>query len=113
MGEFNRIRVIETGSISAGSHKDYEQAEEVDLVLKRIFIVETGGNSMNNVVLTLYVGDKPYFKPNASAAIFDPSNPLNPELNIEVAKGVKVSGRVTNNESAARSLLIHLVYEEA
>jgi len=108
---FNRIRVIDTGSISAGSYADFEQAEEVDLILKRIFIVETGGNSVNYVTLTFNIGDYPFFRPNASAAIFDPSNPLNPELNIRVDKGVKVSGRVTNNEAAARRLLIHLVYE--
>jgi len=108
---FNRIRVIDTGSISAGSYADFEQAEEIDLVLKRIFIVEAGGNSVNNVTLTFNVGDKPYFRPDVSAAIFDPSNPLNPELNIKVEKGVKVSGRVTNNEAADRQLYIHLVYE--
>jgi hypothetical protein len=62
-------------------------------------------------VLTFNVGDVPYFRPNASAAVFDPSNPLNPELNIEVKKGVKVSGRVTNNTAASVQCYIHLVYE--
>jgi hypothetical protein len=108
---FNRIRVIDTGSISAGGYFDYSQAEEVDLVLKKILIVEATGASINGVVLTLNLGDTPMFRPNASAMIFHPSNPNVPELNLAVAKGIKVNGRVTNGESAARRLLIHLIYE--
>jgi hypothetical protein len=110
---FNRIRVIDTGSISAGGYVDFSQAEEVNLTLKKVFIIEATGATMNNVVLTLNLGDTPFFRPNASAALFHPSNPSVIELNLPVAAGVKVNGRVTNNESAARRLFIHLVYETA
>ena len=110
---FNRIRVIDTGSISAGGYVDFSQAEEIDLVLKKILINEATGATVNNVVLTLFLGDTPLFRPNVSAAIFSPQNPTVPELNLSVAKGIKVNGRVTNNESAARRLFIHLIYETA
>jgi len=109
---FDRIRMIDTGDISAGGYVDFSQAEEVDLTLKRVFVVEASGASVNNVVMTIHVGDQPLVRPNVSAAVFDPSNPLNPELNIPVPKGTKVNGRVTNNESASRRLYIHLVYEK-
>jgi hypothetical protein len=108
---FNRIRVIDTGSISAGGYADFSQAEEIDLTLKKILIVETSGATVGKVVLTFNLGDTPLFRPNACAALFSPSNPNVPELNLSVAKGIKINGRVTNNESGARNLLIHLVYE--
>ena len=111
MPGFNRIRVIDTGSISAGGFVDYSAAEEVDLVLKKILIVEATGATINSVLLTFNLGDTPFFRPNVSAMIFHPSSPNVPELNLDVPKGIKVNGRVTNNETAARRLYIHLIYE--
>jgi hypothetical protein len=109
---FDRIRRIDTGSIAAGGYADFSQAEEVDLILKKIVIVEATGASINNVILTFNIGDTPLFRPDASAAIFLPINPNIPEFNVEVIKGTKVNGRVTNNEAAARRLFIHLIYEK-
>jgi hypothetical protein len=80
-------------------------------VLKKILIVGPADTSLNDVVLTFNLGDTPLFRPNASAEIFSPSNPNIPELNLSVAKGIKVNGRVTNNTSGEIKLLIHLVYE--
>ena len=111
MPGFNRIRVIDTGSIAAGGYYDYSCAEEVDLLLKKILVVEATGATINSVMMTFNLGDTPFFRPNISAAILHPSNPNVPELNLDVPKGIKVNGRVTNNESAARRLYIHLIYE--
>jgi len=109
---FDRIRKIDTGSIAAGGTFDFVQSEEVDLVLRKVVIVEATNASIYSVLLTLNVAEQPLLRPDACAAIFLPSNPQVPEFDVDVPKGTKVNGRVTNNESAARRLFIHLFYEK-
>ena len=111
MPGFARIRMIDTDSISAGGYADFKQAEEIDLVLKKIVIVEASGASVENVTFTLFVGDKPLVYPNVSAAVFAPDSKANPDMNVEVKAGTYVSGRVTNNTGSAVRLYIHLIYE--
>ena len=107
-----RIRMIDVGDISAGSFAEYSQAEEIDLTLKRVFVVEKGGGSLAEVTMTLYVGDKPVLYPDAVAEIFNVTNQMNPEFSIPVAKGVRVNGKVTNNGTASKHIYLILVYEK-
>ena len=111
MPGFARVRVIDTGSISSGGYADFKQAEEIDLILKKIVVVEASGAAVNNVLMTLFVGDKPLVYPNVSADLFSKDSKANPDLNISVKAGTYVSGRVTNNTSSAVRLYIHLIYE--
>jgi len=107
-----RIVVLDTGSISAGSFVDVSYAPEINLKLKRIIAIETTADAPNLVFMTFYMGDVPYFYPNASAGIFHLRN-LEPVIfDLMHSAGVKLTMRITNSDSAARRLLIHLVYEE-
>ena len=105
------IRKLDTSSISAGGYVDIVHAEPVDVKLKKVQVVEATGASVNNVLMTFYVGDDPKVLPDVSARIFTGDYALLPELDIEIKAGVKITMRVTNNESAARRLYIHLIYE--
>ena len=107
-----RIVKIDTGSISAGGFVDISYAPEVDLRLKKIRIVEASGNTIYNVTMTLRMGDKPYVDPDVSASLFVGDYDKLMTLDIDHPAGVKLSSRVTNSESAARRLFIHLIYEE-
>jgi len=107
-----RIVRLDTGSISAGGFVDVTYAPEVDLKLKYIEVVETTAAAYGLVFLTFYIGDVPYFFPDVSAALFrfDVPNPI--VFDLAHAKGVILKLRVTNADTAARRLLIHLIYEE-
>jgi hypothetical protein len=107
-----RIVVKDTGSISAGSFVDIDYAPEVNLKLKRIIAVETTANALSLVFATFYIGDVPYFFPNVSLKLFDPASPQPIIFDLTHSAGVKLTMRITNNDSAARRVLIHLIYEE-
>ncbi|MEM4844525.1 MAG: hypothetical protein QXV81_08155 [Ignisphaera sp.] len=106
-----RIVKLDTGSLSAGSFVDLTYAPEVNLTIKKIIAVEATGASINNVLSTFYIGDVPYFMPDVSLAIFHPSNLHNPDIDLVLPAGVRLTMRVTNNETAARRVLIHLICE--
>ena len=107
-----RVVKLDTGSLSAGSFIDLVYAPEVDLKLKRIECVETTAGAYSLIFLTFYIGDVPYFFPDVSAALFQPLDPSPIVFDLAHPKGVYLKVRVTNADSAARRLLIHLIYEE-
>ena len=107
-----RIVKLDTGSISAGGFVDLTYAPEVDLKLKRIQVVETTANAYSVIFLTFYIGDVPYFFPDVCAAVLRFDHPQPIVFDLAHAKGVVVKFRVTNADTAARRLLIHLIYEE-
>lgn len=107
-----RIVRLDTSNLSAGSFIDLTYSPEVDLRLKRIECVETTANAYNLLFLTFYMGDVPYFFPDASAALFQPQDPSPITLDLAHAKGVTLKIRVTNADTTTRRLLIHLIYEE-
>ena len=107
-----RIVKLDTGSISAGSFVDLVYAPEVDLKLKRIEVVETTAGAYSLLFLTFYIGDVPFFFPDASAALFQPLDASPIIFDLAHPKGVYLKIRVTNSDSAARRLIIHLIYEE-
>ena len=78
-----RIIRLSAGKISANGQVDVKHTPEVNLVLKRIIVVEETGASVNKVFATLYLGEDPYFSPDVSLALFLPNNPAPIELNIE------------------------------
>ncbi|MEM3982478.1 MAG: hypothetical protein QXM71_07165 [Thermofilum sp.] len=106
-----RIVKLDTGSLSAGAFVDLTYAPEVNLTIKKILAVEATGASINNVLSTFYIGDVPYFMPDVSLAIFHPSNQYNPDIDLVLPAGVRLTMRITNNEAAARRVLIHLICE--
>ena len=107
-----RIVVLDTGSISSGGYVDVYYAPEVNLRLKRIMAVETTAGALSSIFATFYLGDVPYFFPNVSLKIFDPANPEPIVFDLVHSAGVKLTMRITNNDSSTRRVLIHLVYEE-
>jgi len=107
-----RIVKLATGSISAGSFVDVWYAPEVNLKIRKIIAIEASGASLNNVHATFYIGDMPYAMPDVSLAVFSPTNLHNPEINLVLSAGVKLSMRVTNNSSSAVSVFIYLICEE-
>ena len=107
-----RIVKLDTGSISAGGFVDLVYAPEVDLKLKRIVVVETTAGAYGLLFLTFYIGDVPFFFPDVSAALFQPRDLSPIVFDLAHPKGVYLKVRVTNADSAARRLLIHLIYEE-
>ena len=107
-----RIVKLDTGSIPAGGFVDLTYAPEVDLKLKRIQVVETTAGAYSLVFMTFYIGDVPYFFPDVSSALFRFDHPQPIVFDLAHAKGVVVKFRVTNADTAARRLLIHLIYEE-
>ncbi|MEM3982561.1 MAG: hypothetical protein QXM71_07585 [Thermofilum sp.] len=106
-----RIVKLDTGSLAAGSFTDLTYAAEVNLTIKKIIAVEATGASINNVVATFYIADVPYFMPDTSLMLFHPSNQYNPDIDLVLPAGVRLTMRVTNNEAAARRVLIHLICE--
>jgi hypothetical protein len=107
-----RIVRLDTGPISAGGFVDLTYAPEVDLKLKRIEVVETTAGAYNLLFLTFYIGDVPFFFPDASAALFQPLDPSPIIFDLAHNKGVYLKIRVTNSDTATRRLIIHLIYEE-
>jgi len=107
-----RIVKLDTGPLSAGSFADLVYAPEVDLKLKRIECVEATAGAYSLIFLTFYIGDVPFFFPDASAALFQPLDPSPINLDLAHPKGVYLKIRVTNADSTTRRLLIHLIYEE-
>jgi hypothetical protein len=107
-----RIVKLDTGPISAGGFVDIVYAPEVDLKLKRIECVETTAGAYSLIFLTFYIGDVPFFFPDASAALFQPLDPSPIIFDLAHPKGVYLRIRVTNSDTAARRLLVHLIYEE-
>jgi hypothetical protein len=103
---------LDTGSLSAGSFVDLVYAPEVDLKLKRIECVETTAGVYSLLFLTFYIGDVPFFFPDVSAALFQPLDPSPIVFDLAHNKGVYLKIRVTNSDTVARRLLIHLIYEE-
>lgn len=106
-----RIVRLDTGVISSKSYKDVWYAPETNLVIKKIVAVEAGGNSLDQVYTTLYIGDVPYFFPDASLALFTSTSLHNPELNLTLPAGVKLTMRVSNDYETERRVLIHLICE--
>lgn len=106
-----RIVKLDTGSLGTGSFTDLTYAAEVNLTIKKIIAVEATGASINSVLSTFYIADVPYFMPDVSLAIFHPSNQYNPDIDLVLPAGTRLTMRVTNNESAARRVLIHLICE--
>ncbi|MCC6014121.1 MAG: hypothetical protein LM564_00260 [Desulfurococcaceae archaeon] len=107
-----RIVAKDTGSIPAGGFVDIDYAPEVNLRLKRIIAVELTGGVLAPLFATFYLGDVPYFFPNVSLKIFDPANPEPIIFDLVHSAGVKITMRITNNDSTTRRVLLHLVYEE-
>jgi len=107
-----RIVVKDTGSISAGSYVDIDYAPEVTLKLKRVVAVETTANALSLLFATFYIGDVPYFFPNVSLKVFDPANPTPVIFDLTHPAGAKLIMRITNNDSTARRVLLHFIYEE-
>jgi hypothetical protein len=107
-----RIVVRDTGSIAPGSFADIEYAPEVNLRLRRIVAIETTANALSLLFATLYIGDVPYFFPNVSLKLFDPANPEPIIFDLVHPAGVKLTMRITNNDSQARRVLLHFIYEE-
>ena len=107
-----RVVKLDTGSLSAGSFVDLVYAPEVDLKLKRIEVVETTANALNLLFMTFYLVDVPFFFPDVSAALFQPLDPSPIVFDLAHNKGVYLKIRVTNSDTAARRLIIHLIYEE-
>jgi len=107
-----RIAVKDTGSIAAGGFADIEYAPEVNLKLKRIIAVELTGGVLAPLLATLYLGDVPYFYPNASLKLFDPANPEPIIFDLVHVAGTKLTMRITNTDSTARRVLLHFIYEE-
>lgn len=107
-----RIVVKDTGSIAAGSYIDIDYAPEVNLKLKRIVAVETTAGALSLLFATFYLGDVPYFFPNVSLKLFDPANPEPVVFDLMHSAAVKLTMRITNNDTAARRVLIHFIYEE-
>jgi hypothetical protein len=107
-----RIVVRDTDSIPAGGFVDIDYAPEVNLKLKRIIAVETTAGALSLLFATFYIGDVPYFFPNVSLKLFDPANPEPIVFDLTHSAGVKLVMRITNNDTVARRVLIHLIYEE-
>jgi hypothetical protein len=107
-----RVVTLDTGSIPAGGFVDVWYAPEVNLRLKRIIVVETTADATNLIFMTFYLGDVPFFFPNISASLLRHDVPVPIVFDLTHPAGVKLTMRITNSDSAARRVLIHLVYEE-
>lgn len=106
-----RIVRLDTGSLATGAFIDITYSPEVNLMITKIVVIEAGGNTVNNVMLTFYVADTPILTPDASAALFATTSLHNPDLKVLLQSGVRLTMRVTNNESTTRRLYIHLISE--
>jgi len=106
-----RIVKLDTGALAAGAFTDITYSPEINLMITKIVIIEAAGNPVNNVTLTFYVADVPYFHPDVSAALFTTTSLHNPELKVLLQAGVRLSMRITNGESTTRRLYIHLIAE--
>jgi len=104
-----RIVKIATGTIPAGSFVDVWYAPEVNLKIHKILAVEASGAALNNVHATLYFGDVPYAYPDVSLAVFSPTNLHNPDIDLVLPAGTKLTMRITNNTSSAVNVFIYLI----
>jgi len=106
-----RIVKLDTGVLSAGAIKDLTYAAEVNLTIKKIMAIEESGLSIGKVYATFYIGDVPYFMPDANLTIFQPTILHNPDIDLVLPAGVRLTMRITNNESGDRRVLIYLICE--
>jgi hypothetical protein len=54
----------------------------------------------------------PFFFPDVSVALFQPLDAMPIIFDLAHPKGVYLKIRVTNSDTSARRLIIHLIYEE-
>ena len=95
---------IDIGSISAGATAERSWESDGDYQLKRIFIVEKGGATLNRVEVTVRKDGEMFTRDYVPAILISHLNNLNPEINAALAKGQKIVFGIKNNEAAARDL---------
>jgi hypothetical protein len=101
---FAKWVTIDIGSVAAGARTEASWDVDGDFTLRRLLFIEKTGASIRAVEVTFRVDATGYTEDFVPAHVLDPSNNLNPELGIKLAKGQKVVFGIRNNEAAARSL---------
>jgi hypothetical protein len=101
---FAKWVTVNIGSVAAGATTEASWEVDGDFTLRRILFIEKTGASIRAVEVTFRVDAAGYTEDVVPAHILDPSNVLNPELNIKLTKGQKVVFGIRNAEAAARNL---------
>lgn len=106
--EFNSFKTFEHNSISAGSTVSGSWTADDDYIIRKIYIVEKSGATINASTLYFKVGGDVYTHEFVSAKVLGPQQNVTPLIDIEITKGEKFDYTFKNNESSAVSIFIVL-----
>lgn len=100
---FAAFKIIDLGSISAGSTVQDEYTSDDDYILKRIYVVETTETAVGTAFLTgtFRINDVPFTKDEVNLALFEGYRNQVPELDLALGKGSTFFYSVKNNHSSS------------
>ena len=109
---FHTFKLIDLGSISAGSTKEDSWSADDDYVIKRIYIVETTETAVGPQFLTgtFRVDGYVFTKDSVNLSLFSGYRNQVPELDISFGKGKTFYYSVKNNHSSS-AISAHLILE--
>jgi len=109
---FYTFKLIDLGTISAGSTTSNSWTSDDDYIIKRIYFVETTSTAVGSRFLTatLRVDGYTFTKDSVNLALFDGYRNQVPELDIAFTKGRTLYYSVTNNHGSS-SISGHLILE--
>jgi len=108
-----KIQRLTTGSVANGASKADVWTADAAYTIKRVTVTPRGNSVLTNVQFYADKGGVPIFNPDVPADILDPSNEIQPALDLPFTKGELFNYKLTNNSGAAETYDISLVLETA
>jgi len=109
---FYTWKLIDLGTIAAGNTTSGSWTSDDEYTIKRMYVVEYTSTAVGLQFLTatLRIDDYTFTKDKVCLKIFEPDNPINPELNIPISKGKTFYYSVTNNHGSS-SISAYIILE--
>jgi len=101
MPKFLFYKFDSTTGLADGSTWEAEYTADEDYIIKRIYIKRMTGEDLTKSKVTFLLAGVPITKPEALAYNFGPDILVNPELDLRISKGGKLSWTFKNLEGVA------------
>jgi len=106
-----KIQRLTTGSVANGASKTDSWTADAKYTIRRVTVTPRGNSVLTNVQFYADIGGKPVFLPDIPADVLDPSNEIQPALDLPFVKGDTFNYKLTNNSGAAETYDICLVLD--
>lgn len=99
-------------TVASGDTENGEVTFSDSFRIKKIFLVETSGTSLNNVTISLRIDDETITHDKIPATMFTESNRYNPDLNWSVVNGNKLYYGITNNTASSITVIGYAIIDK-